>query len=195
MVADTLCHVWPESSFGRVLEAAKTESKNITLVYASEKAMEFKLETQALPGPLETFVRADNRAFKQELLESDFDDGSTQASLSSPGKRKFDQQRETDSSQDTSYEERWGGPNPSDEESNTSMFERDMGENDPSMIQKNPESGAQEMEELGGMRLGMMGPSNGVKSNTIDSMDLDEVLEDQRVAEPSGAVKKVGFAE
>ncbi|EPE34655.1 hypothetical protein GLAREA_10349 [Glarea lozoyensis ATCC 20868] len=221
-----------KTTLEKVLEAAKTESKNITLVYASEKAMEFKLETQALPGPLETFVRADNRAFKQELLESDFDDGSTQASLSSPGKRKFDQQRETDSSQDTSYEERWGGPNPSDEESNTSMFERDMGENgalsfdgagpasqtltsmgngtqgsvnrrddgiilgvDPSMIQKNPESGAQEMEELGGMRLGMMGPSNGVKSNTIDSMDLDEVLEDQRVAEPSGAVKKVGFAE
>jgi hypothetical protein len=36
-----------------VLNAAKNESKNITLVYASEKAMEFKLETQALPGPLD----------------------------------------------------------------------------------------------------------------------------------------------
>jgi hypothetical protein len=36
-----------------VLHAAKNESKNVTLVYASEKAMEFKLETQALPGPLE----------------------------------------------------------------------------------------------------------------------------------------------
>ena len=76
MVANTLPYVGLKSSFCRgmvlslssdkfvltatkktteekVLLAAKEESKNITLVYASEKAMEFKLETQMLPGPLD----------------------------------------------------------------------------------------------------------------------------------------------
>jgi hypothetical protein len=67
---------------------------------------------------------------------------------------------------------------------------------DPSMLQKNRESSAQEMKELGGMRFSMMaGAGNNAKPSTIDNMDLDEVVEDQRVAEPSGAVKHVGFAE
>jgi hypothetical protein len=67
---------------------------------------------------------------------------------------------------------------------------------DPALLQKVPDSSAQEMKELGGMRMGMMAGSGNIpKTNTIDSMDLDEVLEDQRIAEPSGAVKRVGFAE
>jgi hypothetical protein len=234
----------------KVLDVAKNESKNITLVYASEKAMEFKLETQALPGPLDVrclmepiasvyvyanvfqaFVRADNRSFKQELIENDTEDSSTQASLPSPGKRKF--KDDSEESQD-SITARYGGPTPPDSECHTSQFERDMGENgelffngarsasqsfatsmqngapnstdrqdgnviigvDPVMLQKVPESSTREMKELGGMRLGMMaGAGTNTKTSTIDSMDLDEVLEDQRVVEPSGAVKRVGFAE
>jgi hypothetical protein len=183
---------------------------------------------------LQAFVRADNRVFKQELLENDTDDASTQASISSPGKRKF--MEESEESQD-SLTARWGGSSPPNNESHASMFERDMGENgelsfdgarsasqniaanlqngaqsstngpdidvimgvDPAMLQKLPETNAQEMKELGGMRMGMMaGAGNNTKTNTIDSMDLDlafDVLEDERVAEPSGAVKRVGFAE
>jgi hypothetical protein len=67
---------------------------------------------------------------------------------------------------------------------------------DPSLQQHDGGSSAQEMTELGGMRFGMMGSAAGnAKRSTIDNMDLDEVVEDQHVAEPSGAVKRVGFAE
>jgi hypothetical protein len=43
--------VWQKVTEKKVLEAAKTESKNFLLVYASEKAMQF--EPKPLPHPLE----------------------------------------------------------------------------------------------------------------------------------------------
>lgn len=67
---------------------------------------------------------------------------------------------------------------------------------DPSLLQAKGESSAQEMKELGGMRFAMMaGDGHTSKLNTSDSMDLDEVLEDQRIAQPSSATKRVDFAE
>jgi hypothetical protein len=50
-----------------VLQAAGTESKNPILVYASEKALDH--EMIPLSDALRMFVKADNRAFQQELAQ------------------------------------------------------------------------------------------------------------------------------
>lgn len=147
--------------------------------------------------------------------------------VSSPGKRKFDEQSEDESQDSTSG--RWSGPGPN-RESSSSLLERELGGigeasydgarsasrslatplsddvdrsnsrttdiivgMDPS-LQNGP---SQEMQERGGnMGLSFIGKStNQVKSMTIDSMDLNDIVEDAHVAEESGAVKRVGFAE
>lgn len=48
-----------------VLKAAREEDDSITLVYASDKAISF--QASALSGPLQMFVKADNRVFDNEL--------------------------------------------------------------------------------------------------------------------------------
>ena len=48
-----------------VLKAAREEHDSVTLVYASEKAVSFR--GSALSGPLQTFVKADNKMFDNEL--------------------------------------------------------------------------------------------------------------------------------
>ncbi|KAF7503073.1 hypothetical protein GJ744_004355 [Endocarpon pusillum] len=48
-----------------VLKAAREEHDSVTLVYASEKAVNFR--GSALSGPLQTFVKADNKMFDNEL--------------------------------------------------------------------------------------------------------------------------------
>jgi hypothetical protein len=48
-----------------VLKAAREEDDSITLVYASEKAVNF--HGSSLSGPLQMFVRADNKMFDNEL--------------------------------------------------------------------------------------------------------------------------------
>lgn len=150
----------------------------------------------------------------------------TSIHVSSPGKRKFDEQSEDESQDSTSG--RWSGPGPN-RESSSSLLERELGGNgeasydgarlasrslatrlsddvdgsnngtakniivgmDPSL--QNGRS--QEMQERGNMGLSFIGKSNQVKSTTIDSMDLNDIMEDSHVAEESGAVKRVGFAE
>ncbi|CZT05976.1 uncharacterized protein RCO7_05199 [Rhynchosporium graminicola] len=84
-----------------VIKAAK-ESKNMILVYANEDAMDVLRYNHALPKPLETFVKFDNRSFKSEFQgseESGTVNGDYQnvagdtlpVGLSSPGKRKYDE--------------------------------------------------------------------------------------------------------
>lgn len=70
---------------------------------------------------------------------------------------------------------------------------------DPSLTtNKGQSSAGQEMQERGNMRLSIMGGGrshgNNSKTNTIDSMDLDEVLEDTRSMAESAAVKQVGYS-
>jgi hypothetical protein len=48
-----------------VLKAAREEDDSITLVYASDKAVDFQGST--LTGPLQLFLRADNKVFDNEL--------------------------------------------------------------------------------------------------------------------------------
>lgn len=48
-----------------VLKAAREEDDSITLVYASDKAVSF--QTSTLSGPLQMFVKADNKIFENEL--------------------------------------------------------------------------------------------------------------------------------
>jgi hypothetical protein len=66
---------------------------------------------------------------------------------------------------------------------------------DPSLIMKDSEGGGQEMKERGGMPM-LSGRKMSVQqTSTIDIMDLEQVVEDEHVAEESTAVKQVGFAE
>ncbi|KAH6684481.1 hypothetical protein B0J14DRAFT_572979 [Halenospora varia] len=198
----------------KVLVAAKTESKNITLVYASEAAMDYPWKP--LPDDLEAFVNRDNGLFKAEFAEDE-----TQTQLQSPGKRKFDER--SDQGSPGSPTDRWNGN--TDHENNATMIEREMGSNkswadakaasqslagrladddskenkqeilvglDPFQI--NGQSSGQEMQERSNMPMIAGLPSGKpTKQATIDSMDLDEVLEDDKIQEPSPAVKHVGF--
>ncbi len=66
---------------------------------------------------------------------------------------------------------------------------------DPSLIMKDPEGAGQEMKERGGMPM-LSGRKMSVqRMGTIDVMDLDQVVDDEHVAEESTAVKQVGLAE
>jgi hypothetical protein len=66
---------------------------------------------------------------------------------------------------------------------------------DPSLIMKDSDGGGQEMKERGGMPM-LSGRKMSVQQmGTIDIMDLDQVVDDEHVAEESTAVKQVGFAE
>ncbi|KAH6724870.1 hypothetical protein BKA61DRAFT_589348 [Leptodontidium sp. MPI-SDFR-AT-0119] len=87
----------------KVIEDAK-ESKNMILVYASEDAMNVLKYNNALPKPLETFVKFDNRTFASEFqgsedsqtVNGDYQNVADDTlpvglSSSSPGKRKYDE--------------------------------------------------------------------------------------------------------
>ncbi len=66
---------------------------------------------------------------------------------------------------------------------------------DPSLIMKDNEHEGQEMKERGGMPMLSGRKASIQQMSTIDSMDLDQVVEDEHVAKESTAVKRVGFAE
>lgn len=66
---------------------------------------------------------------------------------------------------------------------------------DPSLIMKDGEGSGQEMKERGGMPMLSGRKMSQAQMNTIDSMDLDQVVEDEHIAEESTAVKRVGFVE
>jgi len=139
----------------------------------------------------------DNRAFRAELVESD----GSQAQVSSPGKRKFDERGSEASSEATPSS--WdGGASPRGKEramegemSNHGDYLRDheiiVGV-DPNDLESNRQSAGQEMQERSSMRI-MAGISQ--EKSTIDNMDLDEVMEDEHPAGESAAVKHVGFSE
>ncbi len=66
---------------------------------------------------------------------------------------------------------------------------------DPSLIMKDSEGGGQEMKERSGMPM-LSGRKMSVQQmGTINIMDMDQVVDDEHVAEESTAVKQVGFAE
>ena len=63
-----------------VLQAARTESRNVLLVYADKFAVDY--EPTPLPSQLTNFVRTDNLSFQAELNDS------LRGTRESPGKRK-----------------------------------------------------------------------------------------------------------
>ncbi len=169
-------------------------------------------------------MRFDNAAFKAELAAPEESQavswdaqevGESQAEeaqpvgLSSPGKRKYygsdDELNQYQGVNVTEKELR------SDEPSNVDGNEAGIMEDvvptsgkqdheivvgvDPSLIMRNNEDGGQEMKERGGMPMLSGRKMSAAQMSTIDSMDLDQVLEDEHVAEESTAVKRVGFAE
>jgi len=172
----------------------------------------------------QTFVRFDNAAFKAELdtpddsddalwegdeiAESQAEDSSQPVGLSSPGKRKY---HESDDEDQNSYQQ---GVNVSEKErqgSRDSGFEGGIMEDvvsgdsekeheivvgvDPSLIMKDGDGEmGQEMQDRGGMPM-LAARKMSVQMGTVDSMDLDQVVEDENVAVESTAVNRVKFAE
>lgn len=192
------------------------------LVYASEKAMQF--EAKPLPHPLETFVRNDNQCFKAELAEEDsqsqvtspgkrkFDAQSNDSGDSTRWNRGTSpkgyensvqvMERELRTTDGASELEgaRAASQTLADQldESRTVTPDGDDHEVihgvDPSMLSNddNPFSG-QEMQERSGMPM-LSSIAGGEPVITIDSMDLDQVMEDDNITEESAAVKNVGLA-
>jgi hypothetical protein len=130
--------------------------------------------------------------------------------LSSPGKRKYrgsdDESNQYQRVNITEKELRGDEPNNVDSHlGNGGIMEDVVPTNgkqheiivgvDPSLIMKDNESMGQEMKERGGMPMLSGRKMSVAQMGTIDSMDLDQVVEDEHVAEESTAVKQVGFAE
>jgi hypothetical protein len=65
---------------------------------------------------------------------------------------------------------------------------------DPSLIMRDNEDVRQEMQERGAMPMLSGRKMSMQQMSTVDSMDLDQVVEDENVAEESTAVKGIGFA-
>ncbi len=61
---------------------------------------------------------------------------------------------------------------------------------EPPTLETPPQT--QEMQERGGMS--MLSRGSMSQTSTLDSMDLDQIMEDDSVAGESAAVKRVGFA-
>jgi hypothetical protein len=149
----------------------------------------------------QNFVNDDNRLFKAELLETD----ASNTQLSSPGKRKFDER--SDGSAETAPERFNAAGSPIGNEMGLDgstrqgdYISRDGPSNhelivgvDPKDIMSNGESSGQEMQERSSMRM-MAGLQKGEKASTIDSMDLDEVMEDDHAAGESAAVRQFGIS-
>lgn len=193
----------------KVLEAAKSESKNTLLVYASEKAMLYP--HIALSKSLETFVKWDNSSFKGELKDASSpqigNDNIQVVGPSSPSKRKWHESslndQENHGVQVSERElpgETWNGDaGPS---SMNDTFAPNGNDNhevvvgiDPSLLMKDNQYSGQEMQERTGIPMLSGRPMSKEKEATIDSMDLDHVVEDTDVREESAAVKRVGFAD
>jgi len=170
-------------------------------------------------------VRFDNASFNKELTSPEESetvgwdaeedspiDSSQPVGLSSPGKRKYrgsdDESNQYDRVNVTEKELRG-----SDElatvdgnlgngagimedvvPTNGNQHEMIVGV-DPSLIMKDNEDVGQEMKERGGMPMLQGRKMSMQQIGTIDSMDLDQVVEDEHVAEESTAVRRVGFTD
>ncbi|KUJ11698.1 uncharacterized protein LY89DRAFT_786579 [Mollisia scopiformis] len=196
----------------RVLEEARYETSNTLLVYASEKAMNHPI--QALPKALESFVKWENTNFKSEFrtvedIQTDTQtiiDDSQPVGLSSPGKRKFHESSLYNQDYGVKISERevrtsdgspdWDAGPSNDSFAPNGKQEVIMGI-DPSLLTKdhNDHEAGQEMQERSSMPMLSGRPLTKEKASTIDSMDLDQVVEDMNVKEESAAVKHVGFVE
>ncbi|KAG9244801.1 hypothetical protein BJ878DRAFT_541942 [Calycina marina] len=187
-----------KSTEERVLEATSyhSEKEGPLVVYANEKAMTHK--RFPLPSALEKFVQLDNAAFKAEF-SADVD-SSPSPTPKSPGKRTYS---ERDSDDDISPLMRTISSHNSNKHP-VVVSEREVDEQetfepfnsayvtngiDPAAV------GGQEMQERSSTRGLMSPPQQGGQSGTIDSMDLDQMLEDDNVANESKAVRRVGFAD
>jgi hypothetical protein len=158
-------------------------------------------------------VHHDNRFFKAEILEAQPDcqtvDGDAPSvGISSPGKRKFDDlllSQDPGSNGGVKISER--ELKSSDESGSIGTITHDVNEEhevligvdptaevDPSEFTKNG-SDRQEMLERNGLPMLSRPVSNTAPSSTIDSMDLDQVVEDEIVSKESAAVTHVGFNE
>ncbi|KAJ5033526.1 uncharacterized protein L3040_008641 [Drepanopeziza brunnea f. sp. 'multigermtubi'] len=164
-----------------VLEAARNSDKPI-LVYASEKAM--TVPHQELPKALETFVRFDNRTFRAEFQGSE--DSHTVDGDSPTGAGNLPESNHYAQVNIAAREMR----------NNAGSGDVIMGF-DPSTdtgFESRPTT--QEMQERSGIpMLSAHATGGATKLSTVDSMDLDQVIEDDEVARESAAVKHVGFAE
>jgi len=229
----------------KVLEAAKNESNNTILVYASEKALNF--QKHALPKALDVcfphhatfrnktnvyqnFVRWDNAAFRAELpdsqsgtdtqspIQADDSQSVTSSGIgpSSPGKRKYgeeDSGSRVNARRVNVTERELRGSDETSSIDSAGTVTREMssmltgGETemiigvDPGLLDGEEEmkSGKEmEMQERSGIPMlatRSIGGSSVMGTSTIDSMDLDQVLQDENVREESAAVKRVGFVE
>jgi len=169
-------------------------------------------------------VRFDNAAFKAELAAAaepqvtgwDAEEiGGSQANesqavgFSSPGKRKYygsdDESNQYQRVNVTEKELRSDEPSNIDD-NRAGIMEDVVATNgkqeheiivgvDPSLIMKDNEDIGQEMTERGGMPMLSSRKMSVAQMSTIDSMDLDQVIEDEHAAEESVAVKRVGFAD
>lgn len=145
-----------------------------------------------------------------ESLDSAMDD-SQPVGLSSPGKRKYrgsddesnqyqrvnvteKELRGSDDSTNADGHLGSGGIMEDVVPTNGTQHEIIAGVN-PSLIMKDNENMGQEMKERGGMPMLSGRKMSVAQMETIDSMDLDQVVEDEHVAEESTAVQQVGFAE
>jgi len=229
----------------KVLEAAKNESNNTILVYASEKALNF--QKHALPKALDVcfphhatfrnktnvyqnFVRWDNAAFRAELpdsqsgtdtqspIQADDSQSVTSSGIgpSSPGKRKYgeeDSGSRVNARRVNVTERELRGSDETSSIDSAGTVTREMssmltgGETemiigvDPGLLDGEEEmkSGKEmEMQERSGIPMlatRSIRGSSVMGTSTIDSMDLDQVLQDENVREESAAVKRVGFVE
>jgi hypothetical protein len=172
----------------------------------------------------QTFVRFDNAAFRAELaapeesqamgwdaeeaIDSQIDE-SQPVGLSSPGKRKYHgSDDESNQYQRVNVTEKeLSSDEPSLINGNGTGIMEDVIPADskpeheiivgvdPSLIMKDNEEGGQEMQERGGMPMLSGRKMSAAQMGTIDGMDLDQVMEDEHVAEESTAVKQMGFPE
>jgi hypothetical protein len=145
-------------------------------------------------------VRYDNALFRSEF-PNDI------TSPISPGKRKFDS-----SSEDSPESSRWGsGASVRGGENGVNILEREIGGSEPEEgsylggieqpevilgIDPSVDGGSeatfrgQEMQERKSLRMLSNRPQGSTEArSTVDGMDLDHVVEDDHVAEESGAVK------
>jgi len=174
---------------------------------------------------LQTFVRFDNAAFKTELTvpeesqtvgwdtEDSIDspmESSQPVGLSSPGKRKYQgsddesnqyqrvnvTEKELRDTEEALADGHLGNGGIMEDIAPTTGKEHEIIVGvDPSLIMKGNDDVGPEMKERGGIPMLSGRKMSMQQMNTIDSMDLDQVVEDEHIAEESTAVKRVGFAE
>ncbi|PQE16696.1 ubiquitin interaction domain-containing protein [Rutstroemia sp. NJR-2017a BBW] len=184
----------------KVIEDVDAEVGKVILVYASERAME--PNANPLPLSLEAFVREDNIAFRKELSPTDPSIDSV-SSPKSPPKRKYDQ---CSSSGSTEAEEQYKTDNDkrmvaSEAIAASSALQSRLSQNGDVIMGVDPVTDGNvppgpEMQERSGNSMLTHLVGNASKQSTAnDSMEINEIMNDEDIQKESAAVKRVGFAE